>query len=146
MSKNLQELKRIREENFKKHKNKKREYYLKSKDKNSTPKYKSYKEVNYSEELNDENFVKNIKLIAKKQKSHMENREVQILEKMLEYKKKKQKYYKNNKERRLEYDKEYREKRKEELKRYRREYYRKNREKILQQQKEKRLAKRESHD
>ncbi len=145
MSKSLEELKRLREENFKKHKNKKREYYLKSKSKDSTPKYKNYEEINYSEELSSENFLKSMKSIAKKQKTHMDSRKVQILEKMKEYKNKKRNYYENNKDKRLEYDKEYREKKKEELREYRREYYRKNREKILNRQKEKRLAERESN-
>ncbi len=145
MSKSLEDLKRLRKENFKKHKNKKREYYLKSKNGNSASKYKNYEEIDYSEELSSENFLKSMKSIAKKQKTHMDSRKDQILEKIKEYKKKKRNYYKNNKNKRLEYDKEYREKKKEELREYRREYYRRNREKILKRQKEKRLAERENN-
>lgn len=140
MSLNLEELKKLREENFKKHKNKKREYYLKSKEKSTAPKYKNYKEIDYAEELNNENFAKNIKLIAKKQKAHIDDRKDQIVQKIEEYREKKQTYYQKNREKRLEYDKEYREKKKEQLKEYRREYYKKNKEKILQKQKEKRKS------
>ncbi|WP_320034920.1 hypothetical protein [Halarcobacter sp.] len=135
MSVKLEELKKLREANFAKHKKKKREYYLKSKDKNTQTKYKNYKEIDYSQELNSENFAKNIKLIAKKQKAHVDDRKEQILQKIEEYKEKKQSYYQKNRKKRLEYDKVYREKKKEELKNYRKEYYRKNREKILEKQK-----------
>ncbi len=138
MSMNLEELKKLREANFAKHKKKKRDYYLKSKEKTQKNKYKDYKAIDYSEELNSENFSKNIKLIAKKQKAHIDDRKEQIIQKIEEYREKKQTYYKENREKRLEYDKEYREKKKEELKEYRREYYKRNREKILQKQKEKR--------
>ncbi|WP_321312084.1 hypothetical protein [Halarcobacter sp.] len=135
MSVKLEELKKLREANFAKHKKKKREYYLKSKDKDTPTKYKNYKEIDYSQELNSENFAKNIKLIAKKQKAHVDDRKEQILLKIEEYKEKKQSYYQKNREKRLEYDKVYREKKKEELKNYRKEYYKKNREKILEKQK-----------
>lgn len=135
---NLEELKKLREDNFSKHKKKKREYYLKSKQKTADTKYKKYKEIDYSKELNSDNFAKNIKIIAKKQKEHVDDRKDQILQKMEEYKQKKQVYYKDNREKRLEYDKSYRETKSEELKEYRKEYYKKNKEKILEQQKEKR--------
>ncbi|QKF82916.1 hypothetical protein [Halarcobacter ebronensis] len=141
MSVDFEKLKKLRDTNFAKHKKKKREYYLKSKEKNSNTKYKNYKEIDYSQELNNENFAANIKLIAKKQKAHVDDRKEQILLKIEEYKEKKQNYYKTNRNKRLEYDKNYREKRKEELKEYRKEYYRKNKEKILEKQKEKRREK-----
>ncbi|RXJ69575.1 hypothetical protein CRV08_02400 [Halarcobacter ebronensis] len=141
MSVDFEKLKKLRDTNFAKHKKKKREYYLKSKEKNSDTKYKNYKEIDYSQELNNENFAANIKLIAKKQKAHVDDRKEQILLKIEEYKEKKQNYYKTNRNKRLEYDKNYREKRKEELKEYRKEYYRKNKEKILEKQKEKRREK-----
>lgn len=143
MSINLKELKKLREANFVKHKNKKREYYLKSKEKTQKRKYKDYKVINYSEELNDENFAKNIKIIAKKQKEHIDDRKEQIVKKIEEYREQKQNYYKENREKRLEYDKEYREKKKEKLKEYRQEYYKKNKEKILKKQREKRKQQKE---
>lgn len=143
MSTNLEELKRLREANFTNHKKKKRAYYLKSKEKNSQPKYKNYKEIDYSNELNSENFAKNIKIIAQKQKAHVDDRKEQILLKIEEYKEKKQTYYQKNKEKRLEYDKIYRENKKEELKEYRKEYYKKNRNKILEKQKIRRKKQKE---
>ena len=146
MSMNLEELKKLREANFAKHKNKKREYYLKSKEKSQKRKYKDYKEIDYSKELNSENFAKNIKLIAKKQKAHIDDRKEQILHKMSEYKEKKQSYYQENREKRLEYDKVYREKKKEELKEYRKQYYEKNKEKILERQREKRRSKKKEEE
>lgn len=139
----LEELKKLREENFKKHKRKKREYYLKSKEKSSDTKYKNYKEIDYSKELDSDNFAKNIRLIAKKQKKFIDDRKEQIIQKLNEYKEKKQTYYQKNREERLAYDREYREKRKEELKEYRREYYKKNKEKILAKQREKRKQNKE---
>lgn len=138
MAMNLKELKKLREKNFLNHKKKKREYYLKSKNKDSQTRYKDYKEIDYSKELNTENFVKNIKIIAKKQKEHIDDRKEYILQKMSEYKEKKQSYYQENREKRLEYDKDYREKKKEELKEYRKQYYKKNKEKILKRQRENR--------
>ncbi len=141
MPTNLEELKKLREKNFLKHKKKKREYYLKSKNKEINTKYKEYKEIDYAKELNSDNFSKNIKLIAKQQKAYIDERKDQILQKMLQYKEKKQSYYKKNREKRLEYDKNYREKKKEELKEYRKKYYEKNKEYILKKQKEKRKLK-----
>lgn len=138
MSLDLEELKKLRQDNFAKHKKKKKEYYLKSKQKTQQNKYKNYKAIDYEKELNSENFAENIKLIAKKQKAHIDDRKDQIIKKIEEYREKKQNYYIENRNKRLEYDKDYREKKKEELKRYRQEYYQKNREKILQRQKEKR--------
>jgi len=46
---NLEELKKLREKNFSKHKEKKRAYYLKSKIK---------KEIDYEDELKDDGFLK----------------------------------------------------------------------------------------
>lgn len=138
---NLEELKKLREENFLKHKRKKKEYYLRSKKKENTTKYKDFKEIDYSKELNNRNFKKNIKLIAKKQKIHMDDRKEQIIQKIIEYREQKQSYYQENREKRLEYDKAYREEKKEKLKEYRKQYYKKNREKILQRQKEKKILK-----
>ena len=144
MSVDFERLKKLREANFAKHKKKKREYYLKSKEKSSDTKYKDFKEIDYSKELDNDNFAANIKLIAKKQKAHVDDRKEQILLKIEEYKAKKQNYYKNNRNKRLEYDKNYREKRKEELKEYRKDYYKRNREKILEKQKEKRKEKKKN--
>jgi hypothetical protein len=138
MSTNLEELKKLREHNFLKHKKKKRDYYLKSKEKNIDSKYKKFKEIDYEKELNSNNFTKNIKIIAKKQKKHIDDRKEQILQKMTEYKEKKQAYYKVHREERLEYDKVYRETKKDSLKEYRREYYKRNKESILERQKNKR--------
>lgn len=138
MSMNLEELKKLREANFAKHKKKKRDYYLKSKNKSKENKYTKFSSIDYEKELNNENFEKNIKLIAKKQKQHIDDRKEQIIHKIEEYRLKKKDYYKENRKKRLEYDKKYREKKKEALKEYRKEYYKKNKEKILQKQKEKR--------
>jgi len=129
----LDDLKKLREENFLAHKKKKRDYYLKNKAKKTKKKV-----IDYEKELNSGNFTENIKKIAKAQKAHIDDRKELILAKMNEYKKKKKDYYKVNKEKRLEYDKEYREKKKEELKEYRKNYYQKNKEKILAKQKERR--------
>ena len=134
---NLEELKRLREKNFSAHKKKKKEYYLKKK----ASKKLVRKEIDYSKELNDDNFVSKIKEIAKAQKIHIDNRKELIVAKINEYKNKKKEYYTENKKKRLEYDREYREKKQEELKKYRREYYQRNKEKILAKQKEKRKRK-----
>jgi len=130
----LNELRKLREENFLAHKKKKRDYYLKNKAKKQTKK----QVIDYEKELNDLNFTAKIKEIAKVQKAHVDDRKELIVAKINEYKNKKKEYYEENKEKRLEYDKEYREKKKEELREYRREYYQKNKEKILAKQKEKR--------
>ncbi|MGB1226779.1 MAG: hypothetical protein ACPG9K_02730 [Poseidonibacter sp.] len=132
----LEELKKLREQNFIAHKKKKKQYYLKNKVSKKTVR----KEIDYSEELNNENFANKIKEIAKAQKAHIDDRKELIVAKINEYKNKKKEYYSENKKKRLEYDKEYREKKKEELKEYRKEYYRKNKEKILAKQKEKRKS------
>lgn len=131
---NLEELKKIRQQNFLAHKKKKRAYYLKKKQEKETKKVI----YDYAKDLSDDNFALKIKEIAKLQKGHLDDRKEIIIEKLNEYKKRKQEYYLENKEKRLEYDKKYREEKKEELKRYRKEYYQKNKEKILQKQKEKR--------
>lgn len=121
---NLEELKKIRQEKFSAHKQKKRDYYLKKKQ-------KTKKVYDYETELNSENFESKIKQIIKVQKNYLDSRKEAIVAKMDEYKNKKREYYELNKEKRLEYDKEYREKRKEELKDYRRLYYQKLKENNL---------------
>lgn len=114
---NLDELKKIRKENFLAHKKKKRAYYLKSK--------ASKIEIDYDAELNGSNFLEKMKEIAHKQKEYMDGRKDAIIFKLNQYKELKKDYYEQNKDKRLEYDKEYREKKKDELKAYRQEYYRK---------------------
>jgi hypothetical protein len=137
---NLDELKRLREKNFQEHKAKKRNYYLKKKLESEQKKHSknTNKAINYDNELYSGDFKQKIKDIAKKQKLHIDDRQQQIIAKLQEYKNKKQEYYLKNRDKRLEYDKEYRERKKEELKKYRREYYLKNKERILNKQKEKR--------
>lgn len=136
----LDELKRLREENFSAHKKKKREYYLKNKlakqlsNENKTPR----KVYDYEKELSGEDFNLKIKSIIKQQKEHVDSRKDKIIAKIQEYKEKKKEYYLENKEKRLQYDKDYREEKKEDLKEYRRRYYQENKEKILAKQKEKR--------
>lgn len=126
----LNELKKLRQEKILAHKRKKREYYLKNKQKKIVR-----KEIDYSKELDDEHFAQKIKDIAKAQKQHVDNRKLLITQKINDYKSKKREYYEENKEKRLEYDKEYREKKKEQLREYRREYYQRNKEKNLTKQK-----------
>lgn len=116
----LNELKKLREENFLAHKKKKRDYYLKNKAKK---KKAEKKVIDYETELSDLNFTAKIKEIAKAQKAHVDDRKELIVAKINEYKNKKKEYYEENKEKRLEYDKEYREKKKEELREYRKQYY-----------------------
>lgn len=123
---NLEELKRRREKNFLKHKEKKRAYYLKSKLK---------KEIDYENELKDDGFLQKIKEIVKSQKLYMDSRQEIIKKKMLDYQISKRDYYEQNKEKRLEYDKEYRERKKEQLKEYRQKYYEKQKEKKLEEEK-----------
>lgn len=123
---NLEELKRRREKNFSKHKEKKRAYYLKSKLK---------KEIDYENELKDDGFLQKIKEIVKSQKLYMDSRQEIIKKKMLDYQISKRDYYEQNKEKRLEYDKEYRERKKEQLKEYRQKYYAKQKEKKLEEEK-----------
>ncbi len=136
---NLEELKRLRRENFLAHKKKKREYYLKKKiEKTLSAKRNKIKEFDYETDLNPLNFQKKIKEIIKQKKVHVDSRKEQIIQKIREYKEKKREYYLENKNKRLEYDKEYREQKKEELREYRREYYKKNKDEILQKQKERR--------
>ncbi len=135
---NLEELKKLREDNLKAHKKKKRAYYLKSKlQKKDTEKLEQKQNaIDYEVELFGGSFTQKLKEIAKKQKAHIDSREEIIKQKIQEYQDKKHQYYLKNKNERLEYDKEYREKKREKLKEYRREYYRKNKEKILAKQKE----------
>jgi len=137
---NLEELKRLREKNFQEHKAKKRKYYLKKKLESQLKKHhdSNIEAIDYDKELYSGNFAQAIKDIAKKQKLHIDDRQSQIVAKLQEYRLKKQEYYKKNRDKRLEYDKEYRERKKEELRKYRREYYLKNKERILNKQKEKR--------
>ena len=136
----LEELKKLREENFLAHKRKKREYYLKKKLQKAQSEGKSApkKVYDYDDDLSEENFEFKIKEIIKSQKAHVDSRKDKIIAKINEYKEKKQEYYQKNREKRLEYDKEYREKKKDDLKEYRRRYYEENKEKILAKQKEKR--------
>ena len=123
---NLEELKKLREKNFSKHKQKKRAYYLKSKLK---------KEIDYEEELRDDGFLQKMKDIVKSQKLYMDSREDAIKMKIKEYQSSKRDYYEQNKEKRLEYDKEYRERKKEQLKEYRQKYYEKQKEKKIEEEK-----------
>ena len=95
---NLDELKKLREENFLKHKKKKKEYYLKKK--------VAKKEIDYENELSDENFLLKIRKIAHDQKLYMDDRKDLIVKKINEYKDSKKEYYEQNKEKRLQYDKE----------------------------------------
>ncbi len=139
----LNELKRIRKENILNHKRKKKEYYLRKKlEQKMTATTNSIKlEFDYEKELQGNFFAQTIKEIARKQKSHVDTRKEKIIEKLLAYKEQKQQYYIENRERRLKYDKEYRDKKKEELKEYRKNYYERNKDKILEKQKEKRKSK-----
>ncbi len=137
----LIELKKIRESKILEHKRKKRAYYLKAKMQKKQSLTKKINSIDYEVELFGGNFASKLKEIAKKQKLHIESREEIIKKKILEYKNKKQQYYNEHKETRLEYDKVYRDKKKEKLKEYRKEYYKQNKEKILAQQKENRIKK-----
>jgi len=137
----LIELKKIRESKILEHKRKKRAYYLKAKMQKKQSLTKKINSIDYEVELFGGNFANKLKEIAKKQKQHIESREEIIKNKILEYKNKKQQYYNEHKETRLEYDKAYRDKKKEKLKEYRKEYYKQNKEKILAQQKENRIKK-----
>ncbi len=134
----LEELKRIRQENFSSHKKKKREYYLKNKLAKQAKNKSEHKEYDYEKELSGDNFDLKIKEIIKQQKEHVDSRKDKIIAKINDYKKQKQEYYQQNRDKRLEYDKDYREKKKEELRAYRKRYYEENKEKILQKQREKR--------
>ena len=130
----LDELKDLRKKNFSNHKKKKKAYYLK----NKALKEGNKVEIDYAEELNTKNFHSRIRAIAKAQKEHVDDRKDLIVAKINQYKKNKKEYYAQNKNKRLEYDKEYREKKKEDLKAYRKKYYQENKEKILAKQKDKR--------
>lgn len=138
----LEELKKLRKENFLDHKKRKREYYLKKKLESSIANKnldKPHRDaINYENELQEDGFLAKLKEIAKKQKAHVDSRKDIIIAKLQEYSERKQQYYQENKDKRLEYDKEYRETKKEELRNYRKEYYQKNKDKILQKQKESR--------
>ena len=123
---NLEELKKLREKNFSKHKEKKRDYYLKSKIK---------KEIDYEDELKDDGFLKKMQEIVKSQRLYMDSRQETIKKKIEEYQILKRDYYEQNKEKRLEYDREYRERKKEQLKAYRQKYYEKQKEKKLEEEK-----------
>ncbi len=136
----LEELKRIRKANIKAHKEKKKAYYLKKK-LEKMPKVIPSDAIDYEQELFSGNFSRKIQEIAKKQKIYVDDRKDIITAKIQEYREKKQQYYLEHKKQRLEYDKLYREKKKEDLKSYRQEYYKKNKKKILAKQKESREAK-----
>jgi hypothetical protein len=137
---NLDELKQRREENIRLHKEKKKAYYLKKKLATTFGEnVKKHQFIDYEKELfggDLSSFTAKIKEIAKKQKTHIQDREEVIIAKIEEYKNKKKDYYLENKEKRLQYDKDYRIKKKENLKNYRKEYYDKNKEKILEKQRE----------
>ncbi len=139
---NLDELKQRREENIRLHKGKKKAYYLKKKlATTSGVSEQKHPFIDYEKELfgGDLNsFTAKIKEIAKKQKTHIQDREEIILAKIEEYRNKKKDYYIENKDKRLQYDKDYRIKKKEDLKNYRKEYYDKNKNKILTKQRENR--------
>ena len=86
---NLEELKRLREEKVKEHKQKKRAYYLKSKLQKNNDTSKAKKEVskaiNYEVELFGGDLSLKLKEIAKKQRQHVESREDIIKHKLQEY-------------------------------------------------------------
>ena len=86
---NLEELKKLREKNFSKHKEKKRAYYLKSKIK---------KEIDYEDELKDDGFLKKMQEIVKSQRLYMDSRQETIKKKIEEYQILKRDYYEQNKE------------------------------------------------
>ncbi|WP_252981508.1 hypothetical protein [Aliarcobacter butzleri] len=70
------------------------------------------KEIDYEKELNDDNFLLKMKSIASQQKQYIDNRKESIVAKINDYKESKKAYYEQNKAKRLEYDKEYRERKK----------------------------------
>ncbi len=119
----LEELKKIRENNFLKYKKKKKEYYLKRKVQNKS---KNKEFIDYEVELNDNNFKDKMQQIVKSQKEYVDTRVDKIILKIEEYKLQKYNYYQNNKKKRLDYDKEYREAKKDKLKKYRKKYYERN--------------------
>ncbi|MBI3873817.1 MAG: hypothetical protein HY307_02220 [Arcobacter sp.] len=137
---NLDDLKQRREENIRLHKDKKKAYYLKKKlATNANSSDVKHEFVDYEQELfggDLASFTAKIKEIAKKQKTHIQDREDVIVAKIEEYRSKKKDYYLENKDKRLQYDKDYRIKKKEDLKNYRKSYYEKNKNKILTKQKE----------
>ena len=141
----LEELKKLREERLKLHKKKKKDYYLKKKASENNE-INNQKVYDYKNDLNDENFAKNIKTIIKAQKKIVDDRKEIIKQKITEYFEAKKDYYYKNKNKRLKYDKEYREKKKEDLKKYRKQYYELNKEKILLKQKQRRLQQKEKND
>ena len=142
---NLDELKQRREENIRLHKEKKKAYYLKKKlATTSGINEQKHQIIDYEKELfggDLSSFTAKIKEIAKKQKTHIQDREEIIIAKIEEYRNKKKDYYIENKDKRLQYDKDYRIKKKEDLKNYRKEYYEKNKDKILAKQREHRKNK-----
>ena len=123
---NLEELKKLREKNFSKHKEKKRAYYLKSKIK---------KEIDYEDELKDDGFLKKMQEIVKSQRLYMDSRQETIKKKIEECQILKRDYYKKNKEKKIKNDRENRERKKEQLKAYRQKYYEKQKEKKLEEEK-----------
>ena len=76
---NLDELKKRREQNFLAHKKKKKEYYLKKKK-------IIKKEIDYQEELKDDNFSLKIKEKIKTQKNNVDVIKDLIIKKIKEYK------------------------------------------------------------
>lgn len=146
---NLDELKQRREENIRLHKEKKKAYYLKKKlattsgESELKPQFIDYEKELFGGDLSS--FTAKIKEIAKKQRTHIQDREEIIVAKIEEYRNKKKDYYLENKDKRLQYDKDYRIKKKEDLKSYRKEYYEKNKNKILAKQREHRKKLKENH-
>ena len=93
------------------------------------------KEIDYEDELKDDGFLKKMQEIVKSQRLYMDSRQETIKKKIEEYQILKRDYYEQNKEKRLEYDREYRERKKEQLKTYRQKYYEKQKEKKLEEEK-----------
>jgi hypothetical protein len=85
--------------------------------------------------LKDDGFLKKMQEIVKSQRLYMDSRQETIKKKIEEYQILKRDYYEQNKEKRLEYDREYRERKKEQLKAYRQKYYEKQKEKKLEEEK-----------
>ena len=72
--------------------------------------------------------------IVKSQRLYMDSRQETIKKKIEEYQILTSDYYEQTKEKRLEYDREYRERKKEQLKAYRQKYYEKQKEKKLEEE------------
>jgi len=90
--------------NFLRLKEKKREYYRKSREaqgltvKDNKGVNTIYSDIDYSKELSKENLLETLKDIAHKQNEYMVTREDKIKERMKNYKEKKKQYYHQNKQ------------------------------------------------